>query len=55
MQLKFMLHWRIRGFWGSELSVRISFQTKSVHVRAAMKTQPFASIWKTALTPFPPL
>ena len=38
-----MLHYRIRGF-----------QSEVFHLKAAMKTQWFANIWKVALAPFAP-
>ena len=55
VQLTFMLHYRIHGFLCTQLSVRKAFQSKVFHLRAAMKTQCFANIWKASLAPFSPL
>ena len=50
-----MLHHRIHGFLHMELLVRNFFQSEAFHLRAAMKTQRFAIIWKAALAPFAPI
>ena len=47
-----MLHYRIYGFLRTELLVSSSFRNEVFHMRAAMKTQPFANMWKVALVPF---
>ena len=47
-----MLHYRIYGFLRTELLVWSSFRNEVFHMRAAMKTQPFANMWKVALVPF---
>ena len=50
-----MLHYRIHGFVHTELLlVGNSFQSEAFRLRAAMKTQRFANIWKAALSPFAP-
>ena len=50
-----MLHRRITDFLCSEVLVRNSFKSEVFHLRAAMKTQRFANIWKAALAPFAPI
>ena len=49
-----MLHYRIHGFLHTELLVRNSFQSEAFRLRAAIKTQRSANIWKTALASIPP-
>ena len=52
MQLTVMLHYRVHGFLLTGLLVRNSFQSEAFRLRAAMKTQLLAYIWKAALAPF---
>ena len=49
VQLTVILHYRIGGFLRMELLVQNSFYREVFHLRAAMKTQRFANIWKAAL------
>ena len=49
-----MLGYRIHDFLRTELLVLNSFKSDIFHLRAAMKTQRFANIWKAALSPFAP-
>ena len=49
-----MLHYRIHGFLHTELLVRNSFQREAFGLKAAMKTQRLANIWKAALALFAP-
>ena len=44
-----MFPYRIYSFLRTELSVQNSLQSKVFHLRAVMKTQRFANIWKAAL------
>ena len=49
-----MLHYRINGFLHTELLFQNSFQSEGLCLRAAMKMQRLANIWKGALAPFAP-
>ena len=48
-----MLHCRIHGFLHTELLVQNSFQSQGFYLRAAMKTQRLANIWKANLASSP--
>ena len=47
-----MLHYRIHDFLHTELLVQNLFQSEGFRLRAAMKTQRLANVWKATLASF---